>query len=40
VRQVGDQPRLYYDARLTNHQDLRAKLDKLVNTTKSSIAVF
>ena len=22
MRQVGDQPRLYYDARSTNHQDL------------------
>jgi len=22
VHQVGDQPRLYYDARSTNHQDL------------------
>ena len=23
VHQVGDQPRLYYDARPTNHQDLK-----------------
>jgi hypothetical protein len=31
VHQVGDQPRLYYDARSTNHQDLyiRIVLDRV-----------
>jgi hypothetical protein len=27
VHQVGNQPRLYYDARLTNHQDLIFRTD-------------
>jgi len=32
VHQVGNQPRLYYDARSTNHQEQLTLLDNTVQT--------
>jgi hypothetical protein len=33
MHQVGDQPKLYYDARSTNHQDLFSYRKRGVKTT-------